>query len=45
MIAVENVRSMCGLKIAVMGSSFASADTFRRSLSEKCLFMPQETPK
>jgi hypothetical protein len=45
MIAVANVGSMSGLKNAVMGISFASADTFRRSLIEKLPLMPHETAK
>jgi hypothetical protein len=42
MIAGVNVQFMCGLKSAFMGISFASADTFRRSLIEHRSLMPPE---
>jgi hypothetical protein len=45
MIAGVNVQSMCGLKSAFMGISFASADTFRRSLIKNRSLIPHEKPK
>jgi hypothetical protein len=36
-----NVQSMWGLKSALMGISFASADTFRRSFFENDPLMPR----
>ncbi|MDP3851648.1 MAG: hypothetical protein Q8Q59_14170 [Luteolibacter sp.] len=45
MIAEANVRSMEGLKCTLMGLSFASADTFRRSLIENRTLLPHVMSK
>jgi hypothetical protein len=42
MIARGMFESMCGWNRILMGVSFASADTFRRSLSEDRQFMPRK---